>query len=135
MSVPRDPLTDGLDHRTLTEIQRKVVKQGKRHAASRFVLARSDKNKIAAWKQDLLRVLNVFNVGSIIYVGHSLICQPFRTELVIDIHEMVADMHPNVLTGQEGASSQGNSVGITCHPLTTERLPPPRPKLGQRCRI
>ena len=128
------PLTDTLDHRTLAEIQRKVVKQGKRHGFSRFVLAKSDKDKIAAWRQDLLRVLNVFNVRLITFVRHSPSQQPFQAELVIDIHEMVADMHRNVLTGQEGASSQNNSVSTTCYPPTTERLPLPRPKSGERYR-
>jgi hypothetical protein len=46
-------------------MQRKVVKQGKRNAVLRFVLVKSDREKIAAWKQDLVRVLHVFNVRSI----------------------------------------------------------------------
>ena len=54
-----------LDRRTLAVIQNKVVKQGKRHAVVRFVLAKSDKEKIAGWNQDLVRVLRVFNVRSI----------------------------------------------------------------------
>jgi hypothetical protein len=54
----------------LAEIQRKVVKQGKRNTVVRFILAKGDKDKIAAWKQDLVRVLHVFNVRSIYPVGH-----------------------------------------------------------------
>jgi hypothetical protein len=60
-----------LNRRTLTGIQRKVIKQGKRNAVSRFILTKNDKEKIAAWKQDLLRVLHVFNVRPIGPVGHS----------------------------------------------------------------
>ena len=71
MDTMNNPPTDTLGRRTLTEIQRKVVKQGKRNAASRFIHAKGDKNKIAAWKQDLVRVLNVFNVGLITRVGQS----------------------------------------------------------------
>ena len=37
------------DPRTVTEIQ-KVIKQSGRHRISRFVHARNDKDKIAAWK-------------------------------------------------------------------------------------
>jgi hypothetical protein len=60
--TPTDPLTDIINRRTVTEIQRKVVKQGKRNPISRFILAKSNKDKIAAWRQDLVRVLHVFNV-------------------------------------------------------------------------
>jgi hypothetical protein len=46
-------------------MQRKVDKQGKRNAAIRFILVKVDKDKIAAWNQDLVRVLHVFNVRSL----------------------------------------------------------------------
>jgi hypothetical protein len=51
-----------INRRTVAETQRKVVKQGKRNAVFRSIHARGDKEKIAAWKQDLVRVLHVFNV-------------------------------------------------------------------------
>ena len=51
-----------LKHRTLEGIKQKVVKQGKRNAVLRFILAKSDKEKITVWKQDLARVLHIFNV-------------------------------------------------------------------------
>ena len=56
------PFTDVLNCRTLAEIQRKVDKQGKRNVVVRLVHAKDDKDKIAAWKQDLVRVLNIFTV-------------------------------------------------------------------------
>ena len=34
----------------------------------RFILAKGDKEKIAAWKQDLVRILHVFNVRSVLPV-------------------------------------------------------------------
>jgi hypothetical protein len=46
-------------------IQGKVFKQGKRNGLHRFIVAKGDKDKIVAWKQDLVRVLHVFNVRSI----------------------------------------------------------------------
>ena len=79
MCTPSDPLTDAPNRRTVAEIQRKVVKQGKRNSALRFVLSRSNKDRIAAWKQDLVRVLHVFNVRSILSIEHSRTQQlPFR---------------------------------------------------------
>ena len=59
---------------------------------------------------------------------------PFQIELVIDIHMMVADVHQNMLTGQESPSGQHHSVGATRSSIT-ECLPPSRLKPGQRYRI
>jgi hypothetical protein len=53
----------------VAEIERKVSKRGKRNALTRFVLAKGDKDKIAAWNQDLARVLRIFNVRAIFPVG------------------------------------------------------------------
>jgi hypothetical protein len=144
----------------MAKIQGKVVKQGKRNALYRFVLSKTDKDKIAAWKQDFTRVLHVFNVRSIGFVGHSLASSaaPFQTELAIDTNmtvmdtnvtvtdtntkvtdtntkvtdtnTMVADIHRNLLTEREGASGQNRSVGTICYPSTTECLLPPRLELG-----
>jgi hypothetical protein len=52
-------------------MQRKVVKRGKRGGVLRFILAKDDKEKIAGWKQDLVRILQVFNVRSIGSTGNS----------------------------------------------------------------
>ena len=71
MRTQGDPLIDVLDCRTLAKIQVKIVKQGKRSAIYRFVLSKSNKDKIAVWKQDLVRVLHVFNVRLIPSVGYS----------------------------------------------------------------
>ena len=55
----------------MAEIQRKVIKQGKRNAVSRVLHATGDKEKIGAWKVDLSKILQVFNVRSIAFVcGH-----------------------------------------------------------------
>ena len=69
MGMAKQPTHGCLNRRTVTEIQKKVVKQGKRNVVLRFILTKSDKEKIAAWKQDLLRVLQVFNVCSVGPVG------------------------------------------------------------------
>ena len=78
----------------MTEIQRKVVKQGKWNVVSWFILAKGDKDKIAAWKQDLVRFLHVFNVCSLGSVGHLRAQQPsFHTELAIDTNITVTNTH------------------------------------------
>jgi hypothetical protein len=51
-----------IDRRATAEMQRRVDKQGKRTSVVRFMLAKGDKDKIAAWNQDLMRILHVFNV-------------------------------------------------------------------------
>jgi hypothetical protein len=60
-----------LNRRALVEMQMKVVKRGKRSGVVRFILAKDDKDKIAGWKQDLVRILQVFNVRSVGSVGNS----------------------------------------------------------------
>ena len=54
------------DHRTVAEIQNKVIKQSGRHRVTQFLHARNDKDMIAGWKSDLNRILVVFNVGSML---------------------------------------------------------------------
>ena len=51
--------------RTAKEIQKKVVKQGARSAASRFLYASDDREAVASWRNDLMRVLHIFNVCSV----------------------------------------------------------------------
>ena len=51
--------------RTVAEIQSKIDEGGKRNTFYRVFTARSDKDVILAWRQDLNAVLNIFNVGDI----------------------------------------------------------------------
>jgi hypothetical protein len=46
----------------MAEIQRKIVGQGKRHAASRAFHAKADKDTIAGWHRELNKILHIFNV-------------------------------------------------------------------------
>jgi hypothetical protein len=59
------------DCRSVVEMQRNVNKQGGRNIFIRFILAKGDKDKIAAWNQELVRLLHIFNVSSIDSVGNS----------------------------------------------------------------
>ena len=99
----------------------KVVKQGKRNSVSRFFRSKGDKDKIAVWRYDLIRILQVFNVRSAGSIGsHSL--TSMQTELIINTNMMVADMHRNALTGQEGASGRNDSVCVTYDPPKVRML-------------
>ena len=59
-----EPIYRCINPRSVTEMQRKVNKRVKRGAFLRFILTKSDKDEIAAWNKDLVRILHVFNVSS-----------------------------------------------------------------------
>ena len=61
MCMPNSPLTR-FRSRTVEEIQKQIVERGKRHVASRVLNAKGDKDKIAAWRQELNRITQNFNV-------------------------------------------------------------------------
>ena len=52
----------------MEEMQGRIAKQGKRNVVSRHLHAKNDKERIAAWRLDLNRILHVFNVCPIISV-------------------------------------------------------------------
>jgi len=119
------------------EIQERVIKQAKRNVISRHLHAQNDKEKIAAWKSDLNRILQVFNVRSIISVW-LLLTRRSQTELAINTHAivsglahnvtsahvMVSDIHRTVVGGREGTDgtsppvSDTRTLPITEWPLT-----------------
>ena len=76
----------------MAEIQRKVIEQGKRNVISQHLHAKNDKEKIAAWRLDLNRILHVFNVRSIVSIRRSL-TRRFKTELAINTHVTVSETH------------------------------------------
>jgi hypothetical protein len=67
-----------IDRRSVGEMRRKVDRRGKRNVVFRSILAKRDKEEIAAWNQDLVRILHVFNVRSIGPVGKLQTESPFR---------------------------------------------------------
>jgi len=54
-----------LDHRTVTDIQTKLVKWGKRGVVSRHLHTKDDKETIATWRLDPGGILQVFGVHSV----------------------------------------------------------------------
>ena len=77
---------------------------------------------IATWKLDLNRILHVFNVCSVGSVLPSL-TPAFQTELAINTHGMVLDIHHSVVKGHEGTDSQRGPVSATFYQSTTEHSP------------
>jgi hypothetical protein len=101
------------DRRTVGEIQGKVIKQSKRNAISRLLHAKNDKDTIAGWKSELNRVLHVFNVRSVIFTWSSLTVR-FQTELAMNTHTIVSDIHRNILKSQEGTDGKNQLVSDNC---------------------
>ena len=93
----------------MAEIQRKVIKQSGRNTTSRILQAANDKDKIAAWKLDLDRILQIFNVRSIV-PSWSLLTVPLQTELIMNTHIAVSDMRHDVLGIRSDVSGIHNDV-------------------------
>lgn len=93
----------GLNRRTVAEIQRKIVKRGKRSMIARLFHARNDKEMIAAWRLNLNRILHVFNVRSVI-TARLLLINCSQTELAVITHLTVSDIHRDVTSTQTAVS-------------------------------
>ena len=46
-------------------MERKIIKMSKRNAVSRLLRAKKDKDTLTAWRQDLNRILHIFNVSTV----------------------------------------------------------------------
>jgi len=132
--------------RAVAAIQKRIVEQAKRNVFLRYLYARNDKEKIAAWSSDLIRVLHVFNVRYIASI-RPLLTLRFQTELTVNTrvavseihhdvvntntivselehnlastHIMVSDIHRTVVTGQEGGDGNNLLVSDTRTASTT----------------
>ena len=137
-----------VNRRTVAGIQNNVIKRGQRSVVSRVFHSKTDKDAIAAWRQDLNRILQVFTVRPINRIWQSLIPR-LQAELlmnthltvadthsavkdthstvkdthltVVDTHSMVADLHRNVLAVQASSDGQNLPVSTGLYPPTTER--------------
>jgi len=99
-------------------IQGRIVNKRERGLLSRMANAKNDKEIIAAWKLDLIRILQVFNVRSAGSVRLPLIAS-FQTELILGAHTMVSDIHQNMLKGCEDTGGKDQAVsGIRTPPIT-----------------
>ncbi|KAF9787200.1 P-loop containing nucleoside triphosphate hydrolase protein, partial [Thelephora terrestris] len=96
---------------TLAEIKKRITKESKQNAVSRILHAKSDKEAIIAWRQDLNRVLHIFN-----------------TKLGIDTRMLVADIHRNMVN--QGCANDQRSIQASI-PLGDLPPPPPRACFGR----
>ena len=65
---------DAPDHaRAATDIQKNAIKKSGRRHISRLFYTKDDKDKIAAWKVELDRILQVFNVRSVAFNSSPLL--------------------------------------------------------------
>jgi hypothetical protein len=110
----------------VADIQRNVVKQGKRNGISRHIHARNDKERIAAWKLDLNKILHVFNVRSVVSLWLLLTVHP-QTELAINTHLtvssthiLVSDIHRTIVQVQEGSGGKNVAVSDQCTLVVSE---------------
>ena len=95
-------------------MQKNVNKQGKRNVVVRFILSKVDKERIAAWNQDLVRVLHVFNVRSIGSCWESgNLTTAFQTELAIDTNMRVADTQTMVADTRVAVANTQTAVTDT----------------------
>ena len=76
-------------------IQNNVIERGKRNVVSRVFHSKTDKDAIAAWRQDLNRILQIFTVRPINRIWQSLIHHS-QAELLMNTHLTVADTHLTV---------------------------------------
>jgi len=107
-----------LDRRTVAEIQGRIVGKRERGLLSRLAHAKNDKETIADWKLDLIRILQVFNVRSAGPVRLSLTAS-FQTELALNTHNVVSDIRRDMLKGCEDADDKIRTVsGTSTFPIT-----------------
>ena len=120
MSWTRDthikPLADkGVNCRTMAEIRGNIIERGKRHWVSGILNARGDRNAIAAWREELVMVLDVFNVRLFGSAWHSLTA-PFQTELILNTYVAVERVSQKLdafgYANQRGARCLSPSVSV-----------------------
>ena len=140
-----------LNRRAVGEIEERVAKKGKRNRAYRLFHAKNDKEMIASWKLDLIRILGVFNVCSVVFIWllltvHSqaevtintnantstIQCDVVNTHTVVsNTHTIVSNIYHNMLQSQGETNSQHHSVSAAFCSPAIEHSPPPRLKPGQ----
>ena len=106
-----------LSTRIADEIQRHIVKRGKRNAISRLYHAKDDKEAIANWRSDLDGILRVFNVCSATPT-RPLLTFGFQAELGINERPTVSD------TDQDAASKHTTVSNVHRDSPNTEEIIP-----------
>ena len=109
----------------MAQIQKSAVEPDNRNLLSRIFNTKSDKDRVAAWRSDLDRILHIFEVRLTVYSLPALFTVHHQTELALHTHiavsdicedvanarELIADVHRAVVKGQEGAGISNQVVG------------------------
>lgn len=99
----------------MAEIRGNIIERGKRHWVSGILNARGDRNAIAAWREELVMVLDVFNVRLFGSAWHSLTA-PFQTELILNTYVAVERVSQKLdafgYANQRGARCLSPSVSV-----------------------
>ena len=98
--------------RMVADIQEGVTKQSQCGRASRFLHAKSDKEKIASWKAELNKILHVFQVRFVASPPTLLIAR-FQTELAINTHVVLSDTKNTVADTHDAVIDTRNTVNNT----------------------
>jgi len=106
------PTYQDLDCRTVAMIQQQVIKQRKQNVVTRLFLAKACKDAITGWNEDLNRILRIFNVRSVGNGCARYILTAFQTELGINNHLLIADIHRVVVPGPGQGGVHGNLVSM-----------------------
>ena len=97
----------------MTDIQRRIDEKNERNAFSRGFHAQSDKDAIAAWKQDFLRILQIFNVCS---AGPQafwfLLTVLSQTELHLNVLVGFEDLRQDLSAIKNGMLNQHHVVSV-----------------------
>jgi len=93
----------------MAEIQGRIVEKRERGLLSRLANANNDKEIIAAWRFDLIRILQVFNVCSAGSVRLPLMAS-FQTELALNTHTIVSDIRQDMLKGSDDTGVNDEAV-------------------------
>jgi len=91
MRTPGDFLTE-LSIRTMDNIEKHIARRGKRNAISRRYRAGDDKEAVATWRLDLVKILRFFKV-CFVTPARLLLTLRFQTELGVNAHATVSDAH------------------------------------------
>lgn len=79
----------------MAEIKRDIIVLNGRSTIANVVYSKSNKEKIAAWRAELDRILQVFKVRSITTLSASLIIR-LQTELAINTNVTVTDIQCDI---------------------------------------
>ena len=101
-----------------------------RNPVPRVFHAKNDGAAIAAWRMNLDRILQIFNVRLMAPSLPTLLTTNFQTELALHTHVAVFDIHRTMVKGQEWSDTGNQTVGIhgalfiIGKPLQLSRLKP-----------